>query len=103
MHKDWCGKPCAECKTPCVLDESISCSPDCEHLGYNGEPNCVECQECDALPLFRIPICYDGSILVRAVDKDTARDLVCNMSTDILCSKSEGTWDIEEAVIEQDD
>ena len=48
MHKDWCGKPCADCKSPCELDESIPCSPDCVNLGLNGETNCDECMKCDA-------------------------------------------------------
>lgn len=56
MHKDWCGKPCSDCTNPCRLDESIACSPDCEFLGENGEHNHPECQECDALPLYRILI-----------------------------------------------
>lgn len=48
MHKDWCGKPCADCKHPCRLDNDIPCSPDCENLGANGETDCHECQKCDA-------------------------------------------------------
>lgn len=51
MHKNWCGKPCAECASPCELDRSMSCSPDCECLGPDGETNCPECQKCDALSL----------------------------------------------------
>lgn len=49
MHKDWCGKPCCECENPCALDETIPCSPDCEHLGENGETDCAECKRCDAI------------------------------------------------------
>lgn len=48
MHKNWCGKNCSECKNPCVLDQSIPCSPDCEFLGENGEMTHPECQKCDA-------------------------------------------------------
>ena len=59
MHKDWCGKPCSECTNHCRLDESIACSPDCEFLGENGEHKHPACQDCDALPLYRVPICYD--------------------------------------------
>ena len=36
MHSEWCGSPCADCQTGCSLDESISCSPDCELLGEDG-------------------------------------------------------------------
>lgn len=46
-HKDWCGKPCAECENPCKLDESIPCSPDCGYLGSNGELH-LGCVGCDA-------------------------------------------------------
>ena len=49
-HKDWCGKPCGECIEPCYLDESMSCSPDCENLlpeGIRNEQRCCE-TECDA-------------------------------------------------------
>ena len=49
MHKDWCGKSCCDCTKPCKLDESIPCSPDCEHLGANGEHTSPECQNCEAL------------------------------------------------------
>jgi hypothetical protein len=48
-HNDWCGKPCSECENPCSLDESISCSPDCEALNKDGTKNFNECMEsgCD--------------------------------------------------------
>jgi len=49
MHKDWCGKPCADCENPCTLDESMPCSPDCEALGENGECISNECKICDAM------------------------------------------------------
>lgn len=45
-HKDWCGKPCAECAHPCVLDISMSCSPDCPCLDGNGIKNRDECEKC---------------------------------------------------------
>ncbi len=49
-HPNWCGKPCAECREPCLLDLSISCSPDCPGLiPLTGEPNLKECTECDAI------------------------------------------------------
>jgi hypothetical protein len=51
-HKNWCGKPCSECKRPCALDESVPCSPSCELLGENGEPiNLQKCWDngCDAI------------------------------------------------------
>lgn len=66
MHKDWCGKPCCDCKNPCNLDESIPCSPDCKFLGANGEHTSSACQDCDALLLYRVPICYDGAVCIRA-------------------------------------
>lgn len=47
-HKDWCGKPCAECASPCGLDESIPCSPDCPNLSEDGMPSGDECRGCDA-------------------------------------------------------
>lgn len=51
MHKDWCGMPCCHCPSPCSLDESMPCSPDCEFLGENGETDCEECKRCDAMLL----------------------------------------------------
>lgn len=56
MHKEWCENCCSECKTRCVLDESIPCSPDCDLLNEDGIPiNLYECLEsgCDAI------ICID--------------------------------------------
>ena len=97
MHKDWCGKPCYKCTKPCRLDESIPCSPDCEHLGANGEHTSPECQDCDDLPLYRVPICYDGAVYVRAASAKEAREFVCDMTTDKMYEKSDGTWDIDEA------
>lgn len=49
-HKDWCGKPCGECDTPCRLDESMPCSPDCEALNEDGSRNVEVCTAagCDA-------------------------------------------------------
>lgn len=46
MHSLWCGKECEICKTSCVLDESIPCSPDCEFLGKDGETDHIECKTC---------------------------------------------------------
>jgi hypothetical protein len=50
-HKDWCGKPCGECKKPCKLDEEIPCSPNCENLNNDGTRKIKSCQEsrCDAV------------------------------------------------------
>lgn len=103
MHKDWCGKSCGDCKKPCRLDESIACSPDCEFLGENGEHNHPECQDCDALPLYRVPICYDGAVYVRASSPEEAREMVCDMTTDKMYEKSDGTWDIDEAERQEDE
>lgn len=47
MHKDWCGRVCAECVHPCGLDESIPCSPDCPNLLPNGEPDPEMCKGCE--------------------------------------------------------
>lgn len=102
MHKDWCGKPCDECTNPCKLDRRMPCSPGCECLGPNGETNCAECQECDALPLFRVPICYDGFVLVRAEDEEDARNRVCDMNTDKMYEKSNGTWNVGSAEAEDE-
>ena len=97
MHKNWCGKACCDCKNPCKLDESIPCSPDCEFLGENGEHTHPECQNCDALTLYRVPICYDGAIYVRANSPEEAREMVCNMSSNKMYEKSDGSWAIDEA------
>ena len=50
-HKDWCGKPCADCKDPCALDESMLCSPDCEALFADGTRDEEKCDRagCDAV------------------------------------------------------
>lgn len=44
-HNEWCGFPCCECLTPCTLDQSIPCSPDCPNLAPNGDftNNCKDC------------------------------------------------------------
>lgn len=102
MHKDWCGKPCDECANPCKLDESIRCSPDCPYLGENDEHAHPECQECDAMTLYRVPICYDGAVYVRAASPEEAREMVCDMTTDKMYEKSDGTWDIDEAEEQED-
>ena len=49
-HKDWCGKPCSDCTSPCLLDESMPCSPDCGALSGDGIRNISECSRsgCDA-------------------------------------------------------
>lgn len=49
-HPNWCGKSCAECIQPCMLDESMSCSPDCPGLNpETGEPGSDLCKDCDAI------------------------------------------------------
>jgi hypothetical protein len=49
-HLNWCGKPCVGCQSPCILDESIPCSPDCEELDpLTGDPAGEDCLHCDAL------------------------------------------------------
>lgn len=48
MHREWCGKRCADCQHPCEVDKELYCSPDCECLGENGETNSPECWSCDA-------------------------------------------------------
>lgn len=35
-HQEWCKKPCSDCQSPCSLDQSIPCSPDCPHLNADG-------------------------------------------------------------------
>jgi hypothetical protein len=35
-HRNWCRKPCADCSSPCALDESIPCSPDCDNVNDDG-------------------------------------------------------------------
>lgn len=102
MHKDWCGRPCSECSNPCDLDESMPCSPDCECLGEHGEHCSGECQECDALQSFSVPITYDGLIVVRAASAAEAGEIVRSMILDDMYQKSDGTWDIEEAELNDD-
>jgi hypothetical protein len=41
--KEWCGKPCAECQSPCGLDKTIPCSPDCDNLKSDGTRNALAC------------------------------------------------------------
>ena len=48
-HKEWCGKSCDECQNPCALDESISCSPDCQALNPDGSRDEAQCVGCDAI------------------------------------------------------
>ena len=101
MHKNWCGKSCSDCETSCALDESIPCSPDCEFLGENGETTCDACQECDSLRLFRVPICYDGFVFIRAENEEDARNRVCDMTVDKMYEKSDGTWDVGYAEVDE--
>ena len=63
-HKDWCGKPCSECLSPCPLDESMRCSPDCDGLHEDGTRDAKECTKsgCDAFGSTQgeCPVCgYD--------------------------------------------
>ena len=97
MHKFWCGKACSECETPCKLDESIPCSPDCEFLNEDGSATASECQHCDALPLYRVPISYDGAVYIRASSAEDARERVCGMRVDEMYTASDGSWAIDEA------
>lgn len=97
MHKGWCGKACSDCKNPCGLDEKIPCSPDCEFLGEDGSTTHPECQNCDALQLYRVSINYDGAVYVRATSPEDARERVCSMRSDEMYEKSDGTWAIDEA------
>lgn len=97
MHKEWCGKACSDCKNPCGLDEKIPCSPDCEFLGEDGSTTHPECQNCDALQLYRVSINYDGAVYVRATSPEDARERVCSMRSDEMYEKSDGTWAIDEA------
>lgn len=52
-HKDWCGKPCADCMAPCRLDESMPCSSDCELLYEDGSVDIQLCHQtgCDAIEI----------------------------------------------------
>ena len=45
-HKDWCGSPCADCKSPCKLDEAMPCSPDCENMKSDGSRDTERCRLC---------------------------------------------------------
>lgn len=97
MHKNWCGKSCCDCKEPCKLDMNISCSPDCEFLGKNGEHMSPECQECEALLSYKVQICYDGAVWVRVASPEEAREMVRNMTLDEMYEKSDGVWDVDVA------
>ena len=101
MHKEWCKKSCSECKNPCALDEIIPCSPDCEFLSEDGTASHPECQNCDALTLYRVPINYDGAVYIRAMSPEDARSRVCSMESLDMFRKSDGAWSIDEA--EQED
>ena len=72
-HPEWCGKVCAECKTPCDLDVSLPCSLDCEELdNLTGEPSgSAVCKECDVYhaegeyldkPLFEMTLSWRDAI-----------------------------------------
>lgn len=43
--KGHCGRKCAECKTSCIIDETIPCSPDCKNLTTDGRINIKRCLE----------------------------------------------------------
>lgn len=43
---------CADCNTRCDIDESIPCSPCCEHLDEHGNPSSMECLDCDAFSAY---------------------------------------------------
>ena len=49
------------------------------------------------LPLYRVPICYDGAVYVRVSSEKEAREFVYDMTTDKMYGKSNGTWDIDAA------
>lgn len=97
MHKEWCGKSCADCETSCRLDESMPCSPDCEFLGENGETDSPECQSCDALLEYIVPVSFDGHIVIRATSAEIARDKVCKMRPDEIMRRADGSWAVEDA------
>ena len=103
MHKDWCGKPCSECKKSCSLDESIPCSPDCEFLGGDGSVTHPECQNCDAIQLYQVHICYDGVVYTRAVSPEKAREQISKVGVLQLFEKAEGCLDIDSAVEVRED
>lgn len=102
MHKKWCGKPCSDCESPCKLDAIIPCSPDCEFLGKNGETTHSECQVCECLPMYTVPITYDGVISVRAHSAEEAREMIFKMSTDEMYKCSDGSWAVEAAEIKDE-
>ena len=43
-----------------------------------------------------VKVC-DGAVYVRAASAKEAREFVCDMTTDKMYGKSDGTWDIDEA------
>ena len=68
-HKDWCGKPCADCAAPCALDESIPCSPDCGNLFPDGTRDITSCNHagCDVTAYRMCGLCdeaYDGNNII---------------------------------------
>ena len=50
MHAFWCGEQCSECVYPCIYDEGMPCSPDCEALLPDGTRDISQCiaSGCDA-------------------------------------------------------
>ena len=47
--------------------------------------------------------CYDGAVYVRAASSEEAREMVCDMTTDKMYEKSDGTWDTDEAEQQEGD
>ena len=97
MDKRWCGKPCSECTTPCALDESMPCSPDCEMLGENGEPKDLQAclgSGCDATRrTYEVTVVRDGTVTVLA---DSEFDAIYIVQNSI--DPNEICWDDDYAI-----
>ena len=76
-HKDWCGKPCVICSSPCALDECIPCSLDCENLLPDGLRDITSCFHtgCDVSAYRMCGFCYKVNDII---NKDEQRDLILN-------------------------
>lgn len=65
--KGYCGKgKCAECLSPCILDEQIPCSLDCENLTGDGRIKIRECVKaaCEEVKyIFDMVGCSDEEII----------------------------------------
>jgi len=71
-HKNWCKRPCSDCKKPCSLDGTIPCSPDCGNLTEDGYILVKQCLSdgCEEIKyIFNMADATEQEILERYGDK----------------------------------